>query len=207
MADRGWFCESLTSPVPVLDQCPPALIHQSADRVCVGEMNMSGDHTIALMGVLFLPVAVIPILFALQTFATRSARLARMWWRIESASAATRVGALLLLASADIHLTLVPVHLVEQPITGVLFLIDGIALTAAALAAFVTPRWRVPAIALLVANVLVYALYLVAGWEGADVIGVGTKLLEVAGIAAILDSYRVSPVALARFQPRAAQGH
>ncbi len=76
--------------------------------------------------------------------------------------------------------------------------IDGIALVAAAIAAFVTPHWRVPALALLVANVLVYALYVGAGWEGADAIGVGTKILELAGIMAILGSYRGSATALRR---------
>ena len=167
------------------------------DRVWVGEMTMSGEHTIALTGVLFLPVAVIPVLLALQTFAARSERVATLWWRIASASSATRMASLLLLVSADIHLTLVPVHLAEEPVTGALFLIDGLALTAAAIAASTTPHWRAPALALLVANVLVYALYLAAGWEGADVIGVGTKLLEVAGIVAILDSHRVAPVAIA----------
>jgi hypothetical protein len=161
-------------------------------------MNMSGEHTIALMGVLFLPVALIPVLFALQTFAARSERVAGMWWRIASAGTATRTASLLLLVSADIHLTLVPAHLVEQPVTGVLFLIDGIALVAVAVAAFATPHWRIPALALLAANVLVYAAYLAAGWEGGDVIGVGTKLLEVAAIVAILDSYRLAPIALAR---------
>lgn len=159
---------------------------------------MSGEHTIALMGVLFLPVAVIPVLFALQTFAARSERIASMWWRIAATPSAIRIASLLLLVSADIHLTLAPAHVVEQPVTGALFFIDAIALTAAGIAAFMTPHWRVPAVALLVANVLVYALYLGAGWEGADVIGVGTKLLEVGGIVAILDSYRVAPVAMAR---------
>ena len=56
------------------------------DRVWVGEMTMSGEHTIALTGVLFLPVAVIPVLLALQTFAARSERVATLWWRIASAS-------------------------------------------------------------------------------------------------------------------------
>ncbi len=159
---------------------------------------MSGEHTIALMGLLFLPVAVIPVLYTLQQLAARSDRAAGIWLRMASASSATQIGSLLLLASADIHLTLVPAHLIEQPITGVLFLIDGIALTASAIAVFVTPHWRVPALALLVANVLVYALYLAAGWESADAIGVGTKLLEMAGILAILGSYRGSATALRR---------
>jgi hypothetical protein len=154
---------------------------------------MSGDHTIALMGLLFLPVAVIPVLLALQLTAGRSRRAASLWSRIETATPSTRLGSMLLLATADIHLTLVPVHLIEQPITGVLFLLDGIALTAAALAAFVTPRWRVPAVVLLVANVLIYALYLAAGWEGADVIGVGTKLIEIVGIVIVLRSYHEAP--------------
>lgn len=157
---------------------------------------MSGEHTIALMGVLFLPVALVPVLFVLQMFAARSARVSAMWGRIAYAGPAARIGSLLLLVSADIHLTLVPGHLVDEPITGVLFLLDGIALTAAATAAFVSPRWRVPSLALLGANVLVYALYLIAGWEGADVIGIVTKLFEAGGIVAILDSYRVAPMVL-----------
>ena len=163
------------------------MIRVATARVWVSEMNMSSDHTIALMGVLFLPVAVIPVLFALPTLSTRSESIAVVWWRIGSAGPAARLGSLLLLVSADIHLTLVPAHLVEQPMTGLLFLIDGIALTAAAIAAVVRPQWRIAALALLGANVLVYALYLSAGWEGADVIGIGTKLIEVAGIVAILE--------------------
>lgn len=154
---------------------------------------MSGDHAIALMGVLFLPVAVIPVLLGLQMLAGQSRVAASLWSRIESVGPLARLGSLLLLATADIHLTLVPVHLVEQPVTGVLFLLDGIALTAVALAAFVTPRWRAPALALLVANVFAYALYLAAGWEGADVVGVGTKLVELAGIVVVLRSYRDLP--------------
>jgi hypothetical protein len=159
-------------------------------------MDMSGDHAIALMGVLFLPVAVIPVLLALQMLAGRSAVAATIWDRISAAGPMTRLGSLLLLATADIHLTLVPVHLVEQPITGLLFLIDGIALTAVALAAFVTPKWRTPAVALLVANIVAYALYLIAGWEGADVVGVGTKLVELAGIVVVMRSYRDLPAPL-----------
>ncbi len=154
---------------------------------------MSGDHAIALMGVLFLPVAVIPVLLGLQMLAGRSPVAATLWSRIEGAGPMTRLGALLLLATADIHLTLVPVHLAEQPITGVLFLLDGIVLTVVALAAFATPRWRAPAVALLIANVLAYALYLGAGWEGADVVGIGTKLVELAGIIVVMHSYHDAP--------------
>lgn len=153
---------------------------------------MSGDHAIALLGVLFLPVAVIPVLLALEAAAGRSARMASLWSRIEAAGPRTRLSSMLLLATADIHLSLVPAHLVEQPITGVLFLLDAIALTAVALGAYLTPRWRGPALGLLVANILAYAVYLGAGWEGGDVIGVGTKLVELAGVVAVLRSYRHS---------------
>jgi hypothetical protein len=191
--DRG--CQvrlwGATRPVPAVDQwsCTSGVDPFGAHAAYLQNMDMSGDHAIALMGVLFLPVAVIPVLLALQLLAGRSPRAAGLWSRIETASPMTRLGSLLLLATADIHLTLVPVHLVEEPITGVLFLLDGIALTAVALAAFATPRWRAPAIALLVANILAYALYLVAGWEGADIVGVGTKLVELAGIIVVMRSY------------------
>ena len=153
-------------------------------------MDMSGDHAIALMGVLFLPVAVIPVLLALQILAVRFPVAGMLWSRIDGAEPMTRLASLLLLATADIHLTLVPVHLVEQPITGVLFLLDGIALTAVALAAFATPRWRAAAVVLLIANILAYGLYLGAGWESADIVGVGTKLVELAGVLVVLRSCR-----------------
>jgi hypothetical protein len=167
-------------------------------------MDMSGDHAIAPMGVLFLPIAVIPVLLALQLLAGRSVVAGAFWSRIAQAGPMTRLASLLLLATADIHLTLVPVHLVEQPITGVLFLLDGIALTVVALAAFATPRWRAAALVLLIANILAYALYLGAGWESADVVGVATKLVELAGIVVVIRSYRDVParsqgaIALAR---------
>ena len=159
---------------------------------------MSGDHTIALMGVLFLPVAVIPVLLVLEMLSPRTPWAASLRQRIDSSNPATRLGSLLVLATADIHLTLVPVHLVEQPITGILFLLDGVALTAVALAAFVTPRWQAPAIALLTANTLAYALYLGAGWEGADVIGVGTKILELVGIVVVVRSNQPRPAPAGR---------
>jgi hypothetical protein len=166
-------------------------------------MDMSGDHAVALMGVLFLPVAVIPVLLALQMLAVRTPVAAMLWSRIGDAGPMTRLASLLLLATADIHLTLVPVHLVEQPVTGVLFLLDGIALTAVALSAFATPRWRAAAVVLLIANILAYAVYLGAGWEGADIVGVGTKLVELAGIIVVMRSYRDVPArghaAMARF--------
>ena len=153
-------------------------------------MDMSGDHAIALMGLLFLPVAVLPALLGLQMAGGRFASVARLWSHIEMAGPATRLSSFLLLATADIHLTLVPAHLAEQPITGLLFLVDGFALTAVALAALATSRWRVPALALLIANVLAYAVYVGAGWEGGDVVGVVTKLIELAGVAAVLRSLR-----------------
>jgi hypothetical protein len=157
-------------------------------------MDMAGDHAVALIGVLFLPVAVIPALLALQVLAVRSRFAAVLWDRIESASSATRIGSVMLLATADIHLTLAPAHLIEQPITGVLFLLDGVALTAVALMAFWTPRWRQIVLALLMANVLAYALYLGAGWEGADIVGVATKLLELSAIVVVARAGRPSGI-------------
>jgi hypothetical protein len=55
---------------------------------------------------------------------------------------------------------------------------------------FATPRWRAAAVVLLIANILAYALYLGAGWESGDIVGVGTKLVELAGIVVVLRSYR-----------------
>lgn len=154
------------------------------------------EHEVALVSLLFLPVA---LLLALLTVH----RLSRFVWflrplahGIQAASPATLVAVLLMLATADIHLVLVPSHLSEDPLRAGLFALDGGAFIAVSVLAFITPHWRGPASLLIVATIVTYVLYVVTGREDLDLVGVFTKVVEAAALAAVMiqrDRCPVSP--------------
>lgn len=96
-----------------------------------------------------------------------------------------RAAALLMAVSAGVHLALVP-HLGRDPLTAFAFLLDAGALTGLAVAAPTTRWWRAPAVALLAVTVLAYLVYLVAGLERPDQVGLLAKLLEVLALGLAL---------------------
>jgi hypothetical protein len=104
-------------------------------------------------------------------------------WRLR-APGTVRAAAVLMAVSGAIHLALVPHHL-DQPLTADLFLLDGVALIGLA-AAFTWRWWRIVSAALLAAAVFGYVIYMVAGLEGPDQVGLATKLLEVTALGLLL---------------------
>ena len=70
----------------------------------------------------------------------------------------------------------------------------------------VAEGWEPVALALLVANLVAYALFVDTGREAADAVGLGCKLLELFAIALIVaqtirwTDARVSPAATSRFR-------
>jgi hypothetical protein len=89
-----------------------------------------------------------------------------------------RVALLLVTVSAAVHLSLVSSHL-PQPATAGLFMLDGLAeLAVCVLACLGTPRWRRLGAALMAANLLAYAGFVLAGLETPDGVGLVTKLVE-----------------------------
>jgi hypothetical protein len=95
-----------------------------------------------------------------------------------------RAAAVLMAMSGAIHLALVP-HLTAEPVTASLFLIDGSALIVLA-ALFPWRWWRTVSATLLIAALLGYVVYIVAGLEGPDQVGLATKLLEVTALGLLL---------------------
>lgn len=106
--------------------------------------------------------------------------------RHEAAPGTVRAAALLVFVSAGIHLALVPHHLAHDPFTALLFLVDAGGLAAVALAPSTAWWWRPAAAALLVATILGYAVYVLAGLEGVDQVGIATKLLELTALGLAL---------------------
>lgn len=147
-----------------------------------------GEHDAALVALLYLPAAVLAFLLYVDVAARLGMPGARAYFAAYAGSGATvRLAALLLAISATVHLAIAPGHAAD-PRTAALFLLDAAALTALAVGAFVLPWWRPLAAALLVANVAVYAGYVVSGREAVDAVGIGTKLVEVGALALLTSS-------------------
>jgi len=94
----------------------------------------------------------------------------------------------LLLGTAFIHLALVPDHIAENPTLGRLFLLDGVALLAVAIASAREKAtwWRPAGVALLVATVLAYLVVVLRGQESVDDLGVATKFIELMALGLII---------------------
>jgi hypothetical protein len=152
-------------------------------------MEMYGDHAGAIVALLYLPVVGVAAVFAIDRSAAAGWSPAlRFVAGFERASRARRVVALLLAISAAIHLGLVPAHAEENRTLAALFVLDFMALTATAVTAFDAriPNWRAAAASLLVANLIAYAVYVVAGAETLDAVGIATKAVELAALILVI---------------------
>jgi hypothetical protein len=140
----------------------------------------AGAHGPALLALHGLPVAVVLFLLLLDLGARYEQAVAvRLLDGLNKLSSAMRLALLLVMVSATVHLSLVPSHLLE-PATAGLFTLDGLAETAVCVMACLgTPRWRQLGAALMMANLMAYAGYLLAGLETPDGVGLVTKLVEV----------------------------
>ena len=93
----------------------------------------------------------------------------------------------LLLATALVHLTLVPEHLAEDPTLGRLFLLDAIGFLAMAyLSRKQANWWRAPAAALLVATIVAYLVVVLKRQEAVDDLGIATKFVELLALGMVL---------------------
>jgi hypothetical protein len=96
-----------------------------------------------------------------------------------AASGRRRMVAILLAATALIHLGLVPGHLGPQAPTALLFLVNGILFGALGVATLSWRWWRPLGALLLATTILAYGVYVAFGWESVDDLGAVTKLIEL----------------------------
>ena len=132
--------------------------------------NIAPDHAIGLyFGLLALPIALIAIRL-------RPAR---------HLVPGTVLGAAVLMAmSGAIHLGLISTHR-EEPVTALLFLMNGVAYILLSVA-FTWRWWRPASAALLAATLLGYLAYIALGFDSPDQIAVATKLLELTALGLVL---------------------
>ncbi len=139
--------------------------------------SVNPEHAIGIVGgLLALPLALIAL------------RLHPRW---RSVPGTVRAAAVLMAVSGGVHLALIPQHLATEPVTSVLFLLNGLAFIALAVA-FTWRYWRLASAGLLISTVLAYLVYVGIGFEGPDQVGLATKLVEVTSLGLALVPIRAT---------------
>jgi hypothetical protein len=133
--------------------------------------NINPEHAIGLIG------GFVALFIALVTL-----RLHPRW---RSVTGTVRAASVLMAVTAGVHLALIPHHLAHEPLTSVLFLLNGVAFIALAVS-FTWRHWRLASAGLLIATVIGYLLYVGIGLEGPDQVGIVTKLIEVTALGLAL---------------------
>ena len=142
--------------------------------------DTASEHAPAIGAALVLLIAlwIVPRVLSLLA-------LGRLRWAVavfeayRAASSMTKLAAGLMLMSGVIHLALISSH---DGITGLLFVINGLGFLVLGVAAFFTTWWRRPAVLWLLATIIAYLIWIIAGWETPDQIGIACKLIELVAL-------------------------
>jgi len=146
--------------------------------------DIATDHAPAIGAAILLLLFLWVFFGGLRLVARRGASWAtRAVDAFDRTSALTKLAAVLMLLSGTIHLALVPGH---EGITGILFVIDGLGFIGLGLAVFITNWWRRPAIVWLTTTIAAYLVWVVAGWETPDQVGIACKLIELVALGMVL---------------------
>jgi hypothetical protein len=133
--------------------------------------SVAPGHAIGLLaGLLAVPLAL--LLLPRQTS-----------WR--SATGTTQAAAVLMTVTGAVHVALIGHHLQEHPVTAALFLGNGVLFFGLALS-IGWRHWRLASSLLLVTTMVAYVVYVVAGLEGPDQVGLATKLIELIAFGLVL---------------------
>lgn len=152
-------------------------------------MAAGGEHAAALTALLYVPLVLVAGAITTERQAAAGRPLAVRLQAAYLASGPTRrLLILLLAASAAIHAGLIGAHLAEDPVLAALFALDAAALGLAVVTAFVPGLrlWRAAVAVLLLANLMAYGAYLLAGVETVDAVGLLAKAIEVLGLGLVI---------------------
>src|ERR1700675_354355 len=153
--------------------------------------DIATDHAIALTAAFVLLLFVFAFVGGLRFLSgCRVAWAVRVRQGYEAAPSITKLAAALMMLSGGIHLALVPGH---EGITGLLFVIDGLGFIGLGFAAFITTWWRRPAVLWLMATIVAYLVWVIAGWETPDQVGIACKLIELVALGLLLRLAHPSP--------------
>src|SRR6266851_1446854 len=146
--------------------------------------DIAAEHAPAVAAAIVLLVSLWLVVRALSLLAHRRIRWAVAFVETYRAtSAMTKLAAVLMLVSGVIHLVLISSH---EGMTGALFVINGLGFIVLGAAALFTSWWRRPAVLWLVATIVAYVVWVIAGWETPDQIGIACKLIELVALGLAL---------------------
>jgi len=153
--------------------------------------GLGHEHDPALFALLYLPIAVFMVMFAIEAgHHAGVAAAVRMRAGYMALGSASRLALLLIAMSAWVHIALAPTHWEEDHLRAILFVGLAVALGAVALGAFVSAGWRPAAALLLFASLFAYAFYVLSGREGLDPIGIFTKVVEATALVLVVAGQR-----------------
>ena len=145
------------------------------------------EHDPALLALLYLPIAVFLVMFAIEAGYRAGVPAAiRMRAGYQALGPTSRLALLLISMTAWTHLALAPSHWEEDRLLAILFVLNGLALGGVALGALVVTRWRGTAAFFLGASLIAYAFYVLTGREDFDAVGGFTKVVEAAALVLVL---------------------
>jgi hypothetical protein len=145
------------------------------------------EHAVALIGLLYLPLAVMSFLLVADIAARRHVQIAeRFMSGYMQSSPAAKGAALAMSMAAAIHFSMVFTHYAGDTTLAVLF--AGYAVTVALLCVglFLARRAVVFAAVVMVSGLLGYALFVATGREVVDTIGLTSKLIEGAALLLLI---------------------
>lgn len=101
--------------------------------------------------------------------------------RVKGLAKEAKVALLAMTVGAVVHAAIVPTHWADERVTAILFIVDTIGFAFACWWTFTQKRyWRQVDVAILGGTACGYALYLLTGWETADLVGLLTTTIELA---------------------------
>ncbi len=153
-----------------------------------GLWSVPGEHLPGLIALLLFPLLAWAALLALRAGSRHGLRLATaLEGRLSATPFAGKVALTVMLLGAAVHAAIVPTHWGNSRPLAILFVLDvlGFLATSAWLVAG-CPGWRLGAMAMLGGTFAGYTLYLLKGWETADVVGLTVTSLELAGVLVLL---------------------
>ncbi len=159
-----------------------------------GFLSVPSEHLPGLIA-----LAIIPVVLWLALCAVKAFALGRVSWaenligHLGRFPFGTRIALVGLLVGAVVHAVLVPTHWQDAHVMALLFIADTVGfLFAFAWTLSQRRSWELVDVAMLVGTAAVYALYLLAGWETADPVGLLTTTIELASglllLASVLSS-------------------
>ncbi|HEX3794868.1 MAG TPA: hypothetical protein VHV57_10250 [Acidimicrobiales bacterium] len=160
-------------------------------------MDMSGPNSVWVVPSEHIPglVALVatPLFLWLAYCALQGLRTRHVAWaettarRLSELSGRAKVVLFGLWIGFVVHVAIIPTHWKDAHGTALLFCLDAVVFAAVGVWTFLArPHWKLASVAILGGTAGFYALYLLAGWETADPVGLVTTTLELAAALVLL---------------------